>query len=133
MERFFNSAIATSSIHQVSIRDLVIRHPDQEGMMLMVVKAYFDGSGKSHDPNIECVSFAGYVGTEEVWNEFEEAWQGFKENHQIDFFHTSANYGGQFPYENSGGGQRVLMRVGLIELLRSFNRKASARSRALFQ
>ena len=48
-----------------------------------VIRAYFDGSGKSHDPHIDHVSFAGYVGTEKVWGEFETAWQGFKKKYGI--------------------------------------------------
>lgn len=113
-----------SPVREVSIRDLVIRHPGQEGVTLMVVRAYFDGSGKAHDPNIDCVALAGYIGTEQVWQEFEVAWQGLREKYGVDFvFHTSASYGGQAPYDKLHPKARALMRLDLIEILREFNKK----------
>ena len=89
----------------------------------MVIRAYFDGSGKSHDPAIECVAFAGYIATEQVWEVFEQAFEAFKAKYRTEFFHTAPSYGGQFPYEKLSPGRRAFMRVGLIELLRDFNRK----------
>jgi hypothetical protein len=73
----------------VPICDLAIRHPGQKGLKLMTVRAYFDGSGKSHDPNVRCVALAGYVGTKSVWEEFESRWERFKEKYGIDYIHAS--------------------------------------------
>lgn len=40
----------------------------------MTIKAYFDGSGKSDNPDCRYLTLAGYVGTEDAWAAFEKAW-----------------------------------------------------------
>jgi len=89
----------------------------------MTIKAYFDGSGKSRDPNVKCVALAGYVGTEEIWNEFESRWEAFKKQYRIAYVHSSELDAGKGAYYGYSPGRSAIVRAGLTDLLRGFNKK----------
>jgi hypothetical protein len=109
------------AVREVSLRDLVARHPDQEGLRLMTIKAYFDGSGKAHDPHVKYVVLAGYVGTEDVWLKFERRWNRFKAEYGIDYFHASELGAGKGHYYGYGPEQGAIIVARLIDLLRGFS------------
>jgi hypothetical protein len=47
----------------------------------MVLKSYFDCSGKPHDPGCKKVTLGGYVATDDQWAIFEAAWEKALKNH----------------------------------------------------
>ena len=49
--------------------------------------AYFDGSGKSHDPSSQFLTLVGYAADAAVWPAFEVAWLKILSDHQIDGLH----------------------------------------------
>jgi hypothetical protein len=88
----------------------------------MTVSAYFDGSGKLHDPHSKVMVLAGYVGSSESWREFEVRWEEFKKKNSIDYFHASEVNArrGHFKTATNMGG--VLLRGPITELLRDFSK-----------
>jgi hypothetical protein len=91
--------------------------------MTVKVQAYFDGSGKSHDPNVDCVALAGYVSTEDCWKEFESDFSVLATEHRIDYFHTSELAARRGAYRNLNPYQTALLFAAFILLLRKFNKR----------
>jgi hypothetical protein len=54
---------------------------------LAVLVAYFDGSGKSHDPSTPFLTLVGYAAEAAVWPAFEVAWIKILTDHNVDFLH----------------------------------------------
>jgi hypothetical protein len=118
------ATVEEQDVREVPIGELIARHPGQQGLRLMTIRAYFDGSGKSRDPNVRCVALAGYVGTEGVWGEFQGSrWEQFKKDHGINYFHASELEAAQGDYYGYTPARGAMVRAGLTELLRDFNKK----------
>ncbi|MEO7144572.1 MAG: DUF3800 domain-containing protein [Bryobacteraceae bacterium] len=54
---------------------------------MTVLKAYFDGSGKSDDPSNRFLTLVGYAAEPYVWRDFEAKWIGVLEKHHVDCRH----------------------------------------------
>jgi hypothetical protein len=117
------ATVEERAIRDVSIRELIVRHPGQEGLRLMTVKVYFDGSGKSDDPNVDCVALAGYVATEEVWEDFEQSFAAFRREYKIDYFHSADLEAREGAYQNLSIEETAVARAGLMVLLREYGKR----------
>lgn len=53
----------------------------------MTLKAYFDGSGYSKDPNSGHLTLAGYIGIDDAWSEFNVAWRNMLARHGCAYMH----------------------------------------------
>lgn len=64
----------------IPIRDIscFTRFPESQ---LMLIKAYFDGSGTWHDPHCTHMSLAGFSATKDKWDVFEPLWESVLINH----------------------------------------------------
>jgi uncharacterized protein DUF3800 len=114
------ATVEAQAVREVSIRELIARHPGQEGLRLMTVKAYFDGSGKSDDPNVYSVALAGYVATEKVWEDFEGEFVEFRETYGINYFHSADLEAREGAYQNLSTEGTAIARAGLMVLLRKY-------------
>lgn len=99
----------------------------------MVLKAYYDGSGKFHDPGCRKVGLAGYVGSEDQWAALESAWQIALEKHPCPksdrgnpYFHAKELFHRQLGYKGwtdsmvralVGDLQKVLSEQGRVNLI----------------
>ena len=64
----------------------------------MAIKAYFDGSGKTRDPQARFVTLAGYYGNEAQWLQFESDWNQILQKYDIPFVHMRELVPGNGPY-----------------------------------
>ncbi|HVM79658.1 MAG TPA: hypothetical protein VMU06_11595 [Stellaceae bacterium] len=55
--------------------------------MMLVLKSFFDESGKEDDPNLSACSVAGYVTEVGVWEAFERRWRGALDLFEVPYFH----------------------------------------------
>ena len=55
----------------------------------MVLAAYYDGSGKTHDPNCQFITIAGFSAQTETWDAFGKGWQQVLADHGAPYFHAS--------------------------------------------
>ncbi len=68
--------------------------------LVLVLKAYFDESGDSKDPNCKVVAVAGALSSLELWGQFEPLWKeclsnfGVSELHMKHFAHSNGEYEG---------------------------------------
>src|SRR4030042_6844117 len=51
------------------------------------IRAYYDGSGKSNNPETQFLTLAGYAGTPEAWIEFEQRWSKVLQSWDCDYLH----------------------------------------------
>jgi hypothetical protein len=58
-----------------------------DGHLLAVLTAYFDGSGKSHDPSTRFLTLVGYAAEAVCWPSFEAAWVKALSDHHVDQLH----------------------------------------------
>jgi hypothetical protein len=54
---------------------------------MAILRAYFDESGKAEDPTRAAMSVAGYVGTMESWESFEEQWAAALRQFDVPYLH----------------------------------------------
>ena len=87
----------------------------------MTLNAYFDGSGKDHDPKTPLLALAGYVGTEKAWKEFEGRWADFMREEGLDYFHSSEANARVGAFAGKSPQQIALLRAGLTLLMRDLN------------
>ncbi len=57
--------------------------------MAIAIQAYYDGSGKSEDPNVRFLTLAGYVGTPNAWQQFEERWHRVLQRWDCAYLHMN--------------------------------------------
>lgn len=57
--------------------------------MAIAIQAYYDGSGRSDDPNTHFLTLAGYAGTPKAWQQFEERWVRVLKRHNCLYLHMS--------------------------------------------
>ncbi|MFC1871376.1 DUF3800 domain-containing protein [Chloroflexota bacterium] len=54
-----------------------------------MIQAYYDGSGKSDDPNARFLTLAGYAGTPNAWQQFEKRWDQILQRWGCHYLHMS--------------------------------------------
>lgn len=59
------------------------------GILAVAIQAYYDGSGKTNDPNAQYLTLAGYAGTPNAWRQFEECWSHVLERWGCQYLHMS--------------------------------------------
>ncbi len=56
-------------------------------VLAVAVQAYYDGSGKSDDPNAQYLTLAGYAGTPNAWRQFETHWVKVLQRWDCQYLH----------------------------------------------
>jgi hypothetical protein len=89
----------------------------------MMLKGYFDDSGKADDPQHCAIVYAGYVGTTDAWTKFEPAWHAVLDEFHAPYLHMKefAHSARGSPFENWKGqeSKRREFLARLIEVIRS--------------
>lgn len=67
--------------------DFAVPAPSKNGYLMAILKAYGDESGKSNDPQIDCIAMATVIGTSEQWSDFNERWDLMLKTHDIPYLH----------------------------------------------
>lgn len=61
-------------------------------VLAIAIRAYYDSSGKSDDPNTRFLTLAGYAGTANAWQQFEERWDRVLQRWGCSYLHMSDAY-----------------------------------------
>jgi hypothetical protein len=77
--------------------------------LAVVLKGYYDGSGKPDDRNATHLTLAGFVGTFAAWERLEQAWTSVLKDHRIRYLHMSEAW--SFTGEYSGWTTERLQRL----------------------
>lgn len=72
-----------------SIHSLLAIHRSRVTLLAITIQAYYDGSGKSDDPNARFLTLAGYVGTPDAWQQFKECWDRVLQRYGCSYLHMS--------------------------------------------
>ena len=77
--------------------------------MTIAIKAYYDGSGNSRDPNGRFLTLAGYAGTPRAWCAFEEKWKKVLQRWDCAYLHMNEAHSlkQEFAVENGWTENRV--------------------------
>src|SRR5262245_55085470 len=90
--------------------------------LLVVLKVYFDGSGKVDDPKSQFVTIDGYAAKEELWSYFESEWRSIlEERGDPGFMHMNKALAHQEPFLDWHVDKTDFLIQGLIGLLRELN------------
>lgn len=73
----------------ISICELSAYNSFLEGHQLIVLKSYFDGSGKSADPQCRFLTLVGYVAPPAVWPPFEAKWRAILKKYRVEYLHAN--------------------------------------------
>jgi hypothetical protein len=76
----------------LSINSLSAFNYPRYTVLALVMKAYYDSSGNSKDPNTRFLTLAGYVGTANAWQQFEERWDRVLQRWGCSYLHMSDAY-----------------------------------------
>jgi hypothetical protein len=78
-------------------------------ILAVAVQAYYDGSGKSDDPNAQYLTLAGYAGTPNAWRQFEECWSRVLKRWGCQYLHMNEAHSlqGEFVAEKGWTESRV--------------------------
>jgi hypothetical protein len=80
------------------------------GLVSITLQAYFDGSGKCHDPQCNYLALAGYVGDLDGWAPFEYEWLSVLEDFGLKgdqrYFHMIELRKGSGPYVDWPGEKK---------------------------
>jgi hypothetical protein len=73
--------------HYVSIVRISPFNLPDERRRYVVIKAYYDGANKSHEPGY--LTLAGLAASESLWPEFEAKWGSVLDRHGLKWWHTT--------------------------------------------
>ena len=73
----------------ISICGLSAYNSFPEGHQLVILKSYFDGSGKSADRQCRFLTLVGYAAPPTVWPAFEAKWEDLLKKYHVKSFHTN--------------------------------------------
>lgn len=76
----------TEGISLLSVYPLSLLDPNRH---FFVLKAYFDGSGKSHNKNETILTLAGLVSSDAAWPDFEREWRQMLGWYGLKAFHAT--------------------------------------------
>jgi hypothetical protein len=78
--------------------------------MAVAIRAYFDSSGKTDDPEARFITLAGYVGPPAAWLQFEKNWSEVLKHHNCQYLHMNEAHRlkGEFSRSKGWTTSRVL-------------------------
>lgn len=93
--------------------------PDNDRLH-MAIRAYYDGSGKSHDPYYSLIALAGFSASEKVWPRVESEWKAVLAQYDVPYAHMKEVIHGKGPFKGWDKKKRVQFVLDLISALEKF-------------
>jgi len=76
-------------MHQFSLSELLPTSTVPEGLLLVVLKSYFDAGNKADSQEYDVLSLAVVSATTDEWGPFETDWREMLLRHHADYLHTT--------------------------------------------